>query len=680
MIHPIEPSAELQGPRRHRALFVAAALVLMLAGLVLWLYGVYVERENRHRHQAERELQSINQLQLQAVLSWRQRALRDGNMLATDDLLADAFGRWIDHEDPHVGEQISERLRSMKELGQYTAAYFVDPLGRVYGRLHTDDAAALADAVSASEYQILRRALLSAGAVMADPVSEPEFAFPYVSLFAPLYDGARTLGAVWLLQDLRSTLIPLVEPWPTTSRTARSVVVWREGPAARYLNVPPDVQAGVMEYSYRLDGRPTAVVQAVEGMRGVFYAQDESGHEVMAMSSPVLGSNWLLVSMVEVSEVLADVRRRELLALSLPVSLLLLAFAGTFVAILRKSWRRERRLKHSLQRNLLWLEGAQQAATIGHFAIDREQGRMHMSTQCQQICGVDVDSMALADWLACIDAEDRARVSTAFASGEEMPRIQFRVHPADDPSALRWVEAWGKRSADEGGGTRLIGVLQDISERKAVEAELAEYRAQLEALLRTDPLTGVANRRALDEAALMQLSQTIRAATPLSVLMIDVDHFKAYNDHYGHPMGDTCLRMVAAELRNHVGRAGELVARYGGEEFAVLLPLVDGERARQMAQRMCDGVRSLKIAHARSETADFVTVSVGVACLQPDERMLAKIRQQRTSLEGKSPTLLNQLFEAADLALYEAKRSGRDCVMLYAGLPDVPPPPLSAQL
>lgn len=677
--NPLPPGPRF--PRLHPGLLLAGALLLLLGALVWWLHGVYVERENRHRHQAERELQSIHQLQLQAVLGWRQRVLRDGNMLGEDGLLADAFARWIRHADVHAQAHISSRLRAMKEVGQYTAAYLVDPLGRVHQDVRADAEAPLAAAVSAIELQVLHQAFLSATALMTDPVSDPERAFPYASLFVPLYQGERSLGAVWLLQDMRTGLIPLVDPWPTPSRTARSSIVWREGRAARYLNPPHGIRAGVLEYSYRLEDRATAVTQALQGVRGVFYPMDERGREVMAVSSPVQGSNWLLVSAVEVAEVFADVRRRELFALSLPVALLLLALAAAFVAVLRKGWRRERALKQALQRNLLWLESAQQAATIGHFAIDHGRGQVQMSALCGQIHGVFSLDMALSGWLALIASEDRQRAGAAFSGGADVQRIQYRIHPADAPGTVRWVEAWGRLTSDGDAGTRLIGVVQDISERKAVEAELAEYRAQLEGLLRTDALTGVANRRALDEAARVQVGLAIRGATPLSLLMIDVDHFKTFNDHYGHPAGDRCLCQVAAELRKHVGRAGELVARYGGEEFAVLLPLVEGERARELAQRMCDGVRSLEIEHAASATAQCVTISVGAACLQPDESVLARVRMQRAAGESVGAMLQQQLFQAADSALYDAKRGGRNRAVLYAGGgPEADAEPLSGPL
>src|SRR5690606_12118182 len=161
-------------------------------------------------------------------------------------------------------------------------------------------------------------------------------------------DDDHAIGAIWLVQDLRIGLIPLVEPWPTPSQTARSSIVWREGATARYLNAPRGVKADALQYAYPLAAGGAAVVQALDGMRGVFYAQDKLGREVMAVASPICGTGWLLVSAVEVGEVFADVRQRELLALALPVSVLLLASAGLLGVVLRRAWQRERVLTQAL--------------------------------------------------------------------------------------------------------------------------------------------------------------------------------------------------------------------------------------------------------------------------------------------------------------------------------------------
>ena len=129
------------------------------------------------------------------------------------------------------------------------------------------------------------------------------------------------------------------------------------------------------------------------------------------------------------------------------------------------------------------------------------------------------------------------------------------------------------------------------------------------------------------------------------VFLIDVDHFKDYNDHYGHGAGDECLCRVASCLARSVARSGDLVARYGGEEFVVLLPDTGGEAARLIAERMCSGARELKIPHAHSSAAAFLTISVGYATADPPG-------------EGTP----QQLMEAADRALYQSKAAGRNRV------------------
>jgi diguanylate cyclase (GGDEF)-like protein len=212
----------------------------------------------------------------------------------------------------------------------------------------------------------------------------------------------------------------------------------------------------------------------------------------------------------------------------------------------------------------------------------------------------------------------------------------------------------------------MTGTVQDITERKHSEQQLAHYRAALEAQVRMDPLTHVANRLALDEAVAREWHRAMRSSAPLSLLMIDVDHFKAYNDHYGHVAGDHCLQQVAQALSNAVCREGELVARYGGEEFAVLLPDSDVPQAVALAQRMCDVVRALGIEHLAAEGRSHVTVSVGVACIHPALLVPTVARSETPPDTSEFPSateVAQALFEQADTALYNAKKAGRDRVM-----------------
>jgi diguanylate cyclase (GGDEF)-like protein len=199
------------------------------------------------------------------------------------------------------------------------------------------------------------------------------------------------------------------------------------------------------------------------------------------------------------------------------------------------------------------------------------------------------------------------------------------------------------------GQTQLADLNEQLKER-TVEAESATrvMKAQENELMRlavTDPLTGLANRRAFDDALDRAWRIGRRTRLPLSMIMVDVDHFKEYNDCYGHPMGDACLKAIAGLLRTNIKRPSDLVARYGGEEFVVLLPDTEPEGAIHVAELLCDAVRIANIEHRHSPLTDFVTASFGVASLRPDLGETAAA-----------------LLAAADEALYDAKRAGRNRV------------------
>lgn len=179
------------------------------------------------------------------------------------------------------------------------------------------------------------------------------------------------------------------------------------------------------------------------------------------------------------------------------------------------------------------------------------------------------------------------------------------------------------------------------------QRELMRANLELERLTRIDGLTGLGNRRYFDEYLTAEWKRCQRTESPLSVLMIDVDHFKRYNDAYGHLAGDDVLKQVARVIQDGSTRSTDLAARFGGEEFVVILTGVPQTGASHVAERLVQGVRDLNIAHG----ADRVTISVGVATAWPDA--------------GGDPA---RLVNAADLALFRAKNEGRDR-LVYAELP-----------
>lgn len=187
-----------------------------------------------------------------------------------------------------------------------------------------------------------------------------------------------------------------------------------------------------------------------------------------------------------------------------------------------------------------------------------------------------------------------------------------------------------------------------VQRGQSLREQLKASREQLEQASRLDSLTGVANRHGLDLHLPAICAQSWREGRPLSLVVVDVDHFKAFNDHYGHPAGDECLRLVAAELQRHVSGPGDLVARWGGEEFVLVLADSDATTAERRARALTQAVQSLGIRHERSSTAGAVTVSMGVATWNPGEPIAE----------------LESLVAQADASLYMAKRQGRNRVVV----------------
>lgn len=181
--------------------------------------------------------------------------------------------------------------------------------------------------------------------------------------------------------------------------------------------------------------------------------------------------------------------------------------------------------------------------------------------------------------------------------------------------------------------------------RKRVRNHLqsCHHRHLLENLAKIDSLTEIANRRRYDEALENEWRRCSRTRSPLSLAIIDVDHFKAYNDHLGHAEGDRVLRLIAKKLSEFVRRPGDLIARYGGEEFILLLPNSSGNAASQLGEEIRSSIEGLRLPHPASAVSPFITISLGGTTTQP--------------CGGEIDP---QFFLAADAALYEAKASGRN--------------------
>jgi diguanylate cyclase (GGDEF)-like protein/PAS domain S-box-containing protein len=200
--------------------------------------------------------------------------------------------------------------------------------------------------------------------------------------------------------------------------------------------------------------------------------------------------------------------------------------------------------------------------------------------------------------------------------------------------------------------THVMGTLNDVSERVRAEQRMLEKQRQLEKTKRMleglalkDGLTGLYNRRHFSEQFAREWNRARREHFALSLFMIDIDHFKRFNDTYGHLAGDQCIKLVADTVKRCFARGSDLVARYGGEEFVALAAGVERRQARERAELLREAIRELT-GERNGRAAQLVTVSVGLATMTPDERSAPE-----------------DMLDAADRALYQAKRQGRDRVV-----------------
>lgn len=272
----------------------------------------------------------------------------------------------------------------------------------------------------------------------------------------------------------------------------------------------------------------------------------------------------------------------------------------------------------------------------------------YIGPQIEPLLGWSADSwVSVEDWSSRIHPEDRDNV-VKFCIAQSVSGVD---HEADYRALTKdngyvWIRDVVHVVRNEAGEVEcLIGFMFDISERKRIEHELVKMQKKLEALSFEDGLTGTSNRRLFDQRLRTEWRGACAAQQPISLVLIDIDHFKQYNDFYGHIQGDQCLVQVADTLKR-AERDRDIVARYGGEEFALLLPDTDEAQALEIAETCRQAVEALQIRHEKSGCSQVVTISVGVATVIPPA-------------EGEA----RHFCEAVDKLLYSAKQNGRNRVM-----------------
>lgn len=288
------------------------------------------------------------------------------------------------------------------------------------------------------------------------------------------------------------------------------------------------------------------------------------------------------------------------------------------------------------------LELAIGRANAAMWELDVRQGRFTWEAQAAEVLGVPADAVPqTADALArAVHPEDATALLTALTHLSDTGTFEVGLRVGAD-AQLRYLSLRGKVLDRDGRGRpiRAVGLILDVTPEKAMEEQMLR-------MVMSDALTGVPNRRAFDQALRTESRRCTRGLEPLSVVMVDIDNFKGFNDSFGHLVGDAALVAVARALTGAVQRAGDTVARFGGEEFAAVLPGVDEVGALAVAARLVEAVRTVRVRQAPDWN---LSVSVGSASWDSNG---AKIKPV-------------DLLDRADRALYAAKAAGKDRAVAY---------------
>jgi diguanylate cyclase (GGDEF)-like protein/PAS domain S-box-containing protein len=270
----------------------------------------------------------------------------------------------------------------------------------------------------------------------------------------------------------------------------------------------------------------------------------------------------------------------------------------------------------------------------------------YIGPQIEELLGWSPSSwLSVNDWADRIHVEDRQK-TVDFCVAQSQQGVD---HEADYRALTRdgdhvWIrDVVHVVRRPDGSVDSLVGFMFDITARKQAEEKILQLQRELEVLSYRDSLTGVANRRMFDTLYPVEWAKARATGEPLSLVVIDIDYFKQYNDHYGHVQGDECLRRVAQVMEGGASRSRDLCARLGGEEFVLLLPATDQEAARNVAERCRKLLRQNELPHARSGTGRIVTVSMGVGTIVPGAQDDAEV-----------------FLDRIDRRLYQAKSAGRD--------------------
>lgn len=368
---------------------------------------------------------------------------------------------------------------------------------------------------------------------------------------------------------------------------------------------------------------------ALNGKSGTVVALDYRGETVLAAHEPISGLNWGIVAKLDLKEVrepFITAGMYAALAAAVLISIGAILFFRVANPLVRKLQDSETRFRTLAE-----------TSPFGIYLTSCSGDITYANPAWQGMLGLNEQQMLGPAWLSRLHPSDSKETVARWNAACDEKRFMTLEYRLGQGDSTIWVSGTASPILNAQGNVEsCVGTAIDITAQRMAEKQMRRQA-------NFDALTGLHNRRHFDEVLASEWLRGIRNHSMLSIIMIDVDNFKAYNDHYGHDAGDECLKKIAHTLSSVLHRPADNIARYGGEEFIALLPETDLRSARRIAQQMVQASAALQIPHASSPVLDHVTVSAGTASIVPNV--------------ADSPRVLIRI---ADKGLYQAKSEGRN--------------------